>query len=543
MRDPSSSLRFFRAALAFLAFASPLAASAQPAGEGDTTYRHLGRLIDQRAGEMDWEGGELAYMVMDLQYGVPVASREPDSPMRPGGVQKLLLLPAALDLLGPDFRFATELHVEGVVEKRFLKKGVLRGNLLVRGGGDPGPSAEGLTDPERVYEVFDRWAEKLRALKIRRVEGGIGVEDSAFDSRRAAPGWPADLSGEAWLPEVSALNFNGNCVEVFLKGASKAGRPAGAGLLPHLPDYVFFSSNVRTGGPREIPRQYRRKPGSNVINAAGSLPPKAEVRERASIHDPALFYGNALKARLAVKGIEVEGKVARRRIREPEAGPLVPGNDLATTGTAPAVPLPPPEKFDEALSPPLKEILAEMLRLDRTLDAEAVLKTIGARETGLPGSFEAGLRAVIARLARARVSPAGLVMLDGSGASALASCSPRHLMAALKHFQERPDRDLILGLLPLAGTPGVLEKRFAREAAVPEAEAEAAAPGTVIRAAAGRFEGGATLAGWAMTRARHPVHFVFMVQGSKLAPAELERRIDSLVLAITRSALKPAGGG
>ncbi|MEW6690642.1 MAG: D-alanyl-D-alanine carboxypeptidase/D-alanyl-D-alanine-endopeptidase, partial [Pseudomonadota bacterium] len=116
------------------------------------------------------------------------------APMNPASVMKLLTAYAALELLGPTYRWKTSVYLEGA-----LSDGVLQGNLVLKGGGDPRLN----------LESFWLLLRALRARGLREIRGDLVLDRSAFEHNGAKPG---DFDGEAFrpynvLPDALLVNF------------------------------------------------------------------------------------------------------------------------------------------------------------------------------------------------------------------------------------------------------------------------------------------------------------------------------------------------
>jgi D-alanyl-D-alanine carboxypeptidase len=107
--------------------------------------------------------------------------------------EKLLTSMAALDLLGPSFRYQTTADVD-----RRLRGGVLHGNLWLVGSGDPTLTTSDLA----------ALAARLRATGLRRVTGSVIGDTSAFDRGWWAPGWLPRISRE-YVTRPTALRLAG----------------------------------------------------------------------------------------------------------------------------------------------------------------------------------------------------------------------------------------------------------------------------------------------------------------------------------------------
>jgi D-alanyl-D-alanine carboxypeptidase/D-alanyl-D-alanine-endopeptidase (penicillin-binding protein 4) len=126
---------------------------------------------------------EQSCFAVDVE-GRRIASRSASGPLLPASNMKILVAAVALEVLGPDYRFTTELH--GRVDN-----GVVTGDLGVIGGGDPVMQSEGYAQsvryPNRNYTPTERIAEALREIGVTRVSGNIVADESRYDTERWVP--------------------------------------------------------------------------------------------------------------------------------------------------------------------------------------------------------------------------------------------------------------------------------------------------------------------------------------------------------------------
>jgi D-alanyl-D-alanine carboxypeptidase/D-alanyl-D-alanine-endopeptidase (penicillin-binding protein 4) len=161
---------------------APAAQAADPAA----TARALAR-------QMAAAGPGSGAYVVDLDTGAELFADDPDVPRIPASVQKLFTTSTALLRYGPLEHLTTEVRsVQGVDEL-----GVLDGNLVLRGGGDP--------------TFGDRQARELAAalvaqLGLQEVTGRVLGDESAFDSRRGTPA--SGYRTSIWIGPLSALSYN-----------------------------------------------------------------------------------------------------------------------------------------------------------------------------------------------------------------------------------------------------------------------------------------------------------------------------------------------
>lgn len=277
--------------------------------------------------------------VLDLETGEQVYADNEDQFFVPASLQKIVTSAAALSVLGEDHRFYTDLEYEGKIDR----KGVLHGNVWVRGGGDPTLS----------LDIFTHWEEALKKAGIHKIEGKICIDQSSFEKALASPYWLFQDLGNYYGAGACALTVNQNLYRITFQPGKKEGDPTSVVKIdPEIPG-LHFHNEVTTGpagsgdkvyvyGTEYSPEQFYR----------GTVPlDEPTFTVKASIPDPALFCAKVLSSKIsASKGIEV--------IKEP------------TRGTR--------QLFHRNASPPLKEILKEMNKYSINVYAEILLKTIGS---------------------------------------------------------------------------------------------------------------------------------------------------------------------
>jgi serine-type D-Ala-D-Ala carboxypeptidase/endopeptidase (penicillin-binding protein 4) len=159
-----------------------------------------------------FDGRGTAVLAVDLRSGQAVYARNANASLFPASNEKLVLTYAALVALGPSFRTRTEVLGEGRADGA-----IWRGNLVLRGYGDPTLDRAGLADLAR----------RVRATGIRRATGSLVADESWFDARRSAPGWKAGFVPDEARP-LSALAVPGvdgaaGVAHVFRSALARAG--------------------------------------------------------------------------------------------------------------------------------------------------------------------------------------------------------------------------------------------------------------------------------------------------------------------------------
>jgi serine-type D-Ala-D-Ala carboxypeptidase/endopeptidase (penicillin-binding protein 4) len=216
------------------------------------------RLTAQLKSALGGAGGQVGALVEEVPSGTVLYSRNPTVGRPPASVEKLYTTVAALNLLGPGARFATEVLGTGTLGRG----GVWHGNLYLRGGGDPtlGDGAWNRAYMDGKGPTISQLAAQLRRQGIRRVTGHIFADESLFDTDRGGPATNNLPDTPDYGGEISAL--------VFDHGMSTA-RMSPAVFTAHELALTLRSTGVKVGAAS----QTRRTPATAIELARVESPP------------------------------------------------------------------------------------------------------------------------------------------------------------------------------------------------------------------------------------------------------------------------------
>lgn len=426
-----------------------------------------------------------------------VFERNGDRLFVPASNAKLVVSAVAVALLPPSWRFRTSVYAAGPIEA-----GVLRGDLVLYGRGDPTLSARYF--PTR-FSAFDELADSLGARGLTRVEGSLVGDASYFDSVTVHPTWETGDLAQGDAAPVAALGFNDNVAE-FRIAPGAIGRPPEISFEPDL-GVLSFANRARTV-PADSPRTvaFFRAPSTNVVWAEGDVP--ADARPSSwfvAIHDPPAYAAEAFRRSLESRGIHVAGQT--RSVYD-------------STVFAAARRGPP---LAEHLSPGLTDIIRPILETSQNWFAEMLLKTLG-RELRGRGSWEAGLDVERRFLVDSmRVDSTLFSLADGSGLSRLNLIAPRALLRLLQRLREHPRARPFLESLAVAGTTGTLRLRF-RDSALAGR----------VRAKTGSITNVNTLSGYLERPGAAPWVFAIQINHHLAKNRDALAQIDSIVAALAR---------
>lgn len=367
----------------------------------------------------------VALVVVDTESGADVFAHQPDVLLKPASVQKLFVTAAALDRFGPGFEFQTQVYLHG-------------DQLWVVGSGDPGFGDERLEDRSKrsLDQLFDEWAEVLRAHGVTTLSR-IVLDDSVFDDEVRHPDWPANQADRWYQAPVGGLNINDNCLDatVILRGADIALK-----LRPEIPPSAL--DNKLRRGKKQAP-VIKRAPGSDVIQVAGTVATGGPF-EPVCVHQPTLFFAQAVKQSLARRGVTVQGDVVRRALA---AGELASAALIATHTTS------------------LPDVLWRCNTFSQNMFAECLMKALAAYEpdgsrSGMAGSWERGRVELQGALARLGVDVTGATFRDGSGLSHQNVVTAAQLARLLVRMRHHRHADVFLQSLAEPGKLGSMQRRF-----------------------------------------------------------------------------------
>jgi D-alanyl-D-alanine carboxypeptidase/D-alanyl-D-alanine-endopeptidase (penicillin-binding protein 4) len=427
--------------------------------------------------------------ILSLDSGREVYSRHPSALLVPASVNKLFVAVAALRSLGPAHRFRTAVYGAGPGPR-----GVMPGPLYLKGFGDPDLKASDL----------EALAFRLRALGLKRVEGGLVVDAFHFDTTSFGYGWMWDEGPYAYNAPISALSLEGNTFELGVRPGGARGAPVRAEFR-RASSYLRLENRAVTARPGTKGRlRAGREPGPSwdLVKLSGTMALDGGVEYLArTVTRPALYCGTVFKELLAASGITVAGAVSQ--------GPV--------PGEAP--------ELAWHLSPPLYQLLRFMNKESDNFTAEMIYRLLeaGGRadSASLPGD-ELPERTAPGRLLQVLEElgfrPGDIRLADGSGLSRYNLCSPEQLVRVLQLAYADPFiRPELLATLPISGTDGTISRRMAGEQR------------GLVRAKTGTLTGVSSLAGFAFAPQGRAYCFAVMFNHYTARASGVRSVQDSLI--------------
>jgi D-alanyl-D-alanine carboxypeptidase/D-alanyl-D-alanine-endopeptidase (penicillin-binding protein 4) len=186
---------------------TPLPLAGDPAAGPAATPPGVTRALAKALGDAAL-GSRVNALVVDAGTGASLYDRGSAVSVVPASTAKLFTAVAALRALGPSRRLETRVVADGNVAD-----GVLTGDLVVVGGGDPtltAGTAATYPQPARLADL----ARQVRKAGIRRVTGGLVVDTSLFSGPSLGPGWKPSYVTEGSVAPVTAFEVDGGRLRV-----------------------------------------------------------------------------------------------------------------------------------------------------------------------------------------------------------------------------------------------------------------------------------------------------------------------------------------
>lgn len=420
----------------------------------------------------------------------------------PASSLKLVTTSATLSILGADYRFKTGLYQSG----NTTKEGLLVGNLVVIGGGDPTFGSE-RWEQTKLKNIFALWVNELKNKNIKEIQGDLILDASIFDKTPVPGTWLWEDIGNYYGAGVSGLSILENTFEITLAPANMIGEKAViVSTNPAIPTLIL-ANNVYTCDRNEKENIVcYSAPFSSTCFIEGSLPiHKKQTIVKASVPDPIGLFGKLLLDFLAKEGIFLTGKI-------------IQSNTITFTDNL--VPL------ITHYSPRLDEIVLQTHLKSINLFAESLVKMCGAKQN-YEGSFENGLNAIKEFWESKGIPLIGFTMNDGSGLSRTNLISTRLLSEMLVKMQRDSSFTHFYNSIAIGAKTGNAANMFKSTAAENN-----------IRIKSGYMKGIRSYAGYT-TNASNELLCFSIITNNLIEPSQaIKKKFEKLLILVSESKSK-----
>ena len=396
--------------------------------------------------------GSVSFVIVDPDTGKLIAGQNIDTPRSPASTVKVVTTFASLDLLGPTYIWHTRAALRGP-----LKNGVLDGDLILQGGGDP-------------YMTLERWwsfARTLRDRGLRNIRGDIIIDDTAFSLPAEDPAAFDGRPNRSYNVLPNALMVNFQSVDFRLAPNESMHRvdivatPAPVNLV--IDNQIRLATGRCSGAAASVNFQVASEQWDRVV-FSGALSPNCTERSIARVLlRPADYAYGTFVGLWRELGGEFSGKL---RVE-------------ATPGDA--------EAFLSFDSLTLGEIVRLTNKFSSNLMARHLLLTLGAERFGWPATLDKGASSIAEWGQQHGLSLQDMNIDNGSGLSRATHISVLQMAKVLSLAYRSRYAPEFMASLPLGGMDGTLRSRMK------------SSPAGSVRLKTGHLDGVTGVAGYVTT--------------------------------------------
>lgn len=367
----------------------------------------------------------LSLYIKEHNADQPLMEMNADVPRNPASVIKLVTTYAGLEMLGPNFTWATRFHLDGK-----LQDDTLNGNLIIQGGGDP----------FLVKESFWYALHSLQSKGLKHINGDLLIDDSLFEKESGSPG---DFDKKPYhvynaFPGAALVNFRahqfyfrprGNSVYIYAE-------PPADNL--DIKNKLHLIQGQCRGRHNLIQMNVIKKYQRVVVEFAGDYPSGCGEQEliRSVLPDDLYIYG-VFKSMWGQMGGTITGTAGRAPVYDDRY------------------------PFHTVSSRPLSDIINYINKFSNNVMARQLLLTIGqVTAKAQYGTKEMGARAIKDWLDKTGIPARDLYIDNGSGLSRKTQITARTLGLLLERANKGPFQPEFFASLSLAGLDGTMKKRL-----------------------------------------------------------------------------------
>jgi serine-type D-Ala-D-Ala carboxypeptidase/endopeptidase (penicillin-binding protein 4) len=461
-------------------------------------------LFDQKVKDLQahplMKGALTGICILNLGNGSVSYAINQDQLMVPASTLKLVSSAAALEILGPAYRFKTQLAYSGQIHRQTH---FLDGDLLIIGGGDPALGSIYFPDSYGDPPFLDQWVQALILKGIRGINGSLCIDESAYEEQTVPPGWVWEDIGNHYGAGAGALAVYDNRFRITFQTGKEAGQPAAVIHVDPWAEELRFENYVTSSDHHSDNAYVYGSPWGKIRKIRGTIPVNRDsFRIKASLPEPGIVLAKSLKSKLERTHIPVSGNVIRKE-----------ANEIT-------VPI------HEVVSPPLSAIVKVLNHESVNLFAEHLVKQLAWERNGL-GSTRQGIKIIREFWSQKGLDTTTLFMEDGSGLSRSNALSPRHLTEILLYMKnESPYSELFTGSLPEPGEGTLIFFDPARF------------PNQSLRCKSGSMTRVRCFAGYLVTVTGEELAFSIMLNNFSMKQSELIEKVEDLLVTLRKKGIR-----
>lgn len=467
--------------------------------QGTNNTLRIDKALEEFVKDPVLSNASISFYAEDMETGLVLSQYNPSILLSPASTMKLFTTAAALEILGADCNFKTDFYYNGIIDQ----EGVLHGNVIIKGGGDPVFYSSSFSSYYYSPDIFSIVVEELKKAGIKSIKGKVIGDASYYTDNNVPSTWiEADIANYFGAAPF-ALSILDNEYTIVFKTGEKAGDSCEiVKIIPEIPQLdllnVVKSQNVKDDRSVIFGGQW-----DNLRIITGSLPfQKNNFEVKGSIPDPPLYAAYRLKESIEKTGISISDSCIS-----------FPGMIQYNKDTIPRTLL------YSVKSPALSEIVFRTNIKSVNLYAEHLLRQIGIKISNT-GSNSIGTKSIEEFWFPVTGK---YLMYDGSGLSRFNAVSAKQLVSVLKFMKTKSKNfDVFYNSLPIASRSGSLSSMFSGTYAENN-----------LRAKSGYMSGVRSYAGYVSSKSKKNIAFAIIVNNYTSSAYEVKLKIEQLLLELS----------
>ncbi len=438
--------------------------------------------------------------VVQAKTGDIITEYNSNLSLAPASTQKVITTAAGLSILGPDYTYRTSLEYDGILDST---NGIIKGNLIIKGSGDPTIESFFFKDKNDTSSVVKKWAGILKTKGIKSIEGAIIADASVFEDETTESNWVWGDMGNYYGAGASGLTYMDDMYSIWFN-SGKNGDTAGiAKITPFIPG--FRITNYVTAAGTEDEAYIYGAPYSDAHYVNGTIPAhKTNFEVKGSLPDPPYLLAFNLKQELAQEGISIQGEATTvRQLKLNKAYKQSPRKILYTH-----------------TSPSLEKIVYWTNMTSNNLFAEHILKTIALKKQHF-GTATSGLAELMKFWKSKGLDTKGMSLMDGCGMARANTVTPKQLTDIFCILTKDKAYTAFYNSLPVAGKTGTLKNSFKGTSAENR-----------IHAKTGSFNRVRSFAGYGTTKNGEQIAFSLIANNFDCSNNEMRTKLERIVVLI-----------
>lgn len=456
----------------------------------------VSEILTQWQQDTTLSGANWSFKAIYTDDNSSLAEYQPKTLFVPASVMKLISTAASLNILGPDYRFATEFQISGILHK----KNMLKGNITIKGVGDPSLFS-GYFKECNPAATISAIVDSLRKHEIEIIEGNVVTSSATFNGYEVSGDWNIGDLGYYYGARPSLFTCFDNR-QVITLSSDKSGNVSIAQLeQPADPTrwVIDITSNEKVTENNveiEIVECFDQRKISGTLK-----PGTSNYQVRTNIWNPEIALVNYIKKALSDSGIVFKSPGERHERNS--------GGDSVNIALS-------------VFSPTLYRIDSLINTTSQNLYAEHIFI---ATENALKKSSGSGMQiqSIKDYWTNLGMPAKGIFMEDGSGMSRSNALSAETVVWLLKNMTESVNFQSFYTGLPILGQSGTLKEIGKKTAAA-----------GILRAKTGTMNRVRCFAGYTFSKSGRMIAFAFMTNQYTGSVGDLNKKAEALFAALVQ---------